>query len=443
MTDSSSHKNRDLPDWLLREWRDIHDLEPALYPSAELLNSNSRYCTDLDLRTAALARETTRLYGDNVSHVFLAPWLVTGGSDRLTINYITALAGEGLSRAIVLVTTLNRESPWARKLPSGVRFIEFGKQFSFLSPEKQTDLLASMLLRWSPEVIHTINSDLGFRIVAKHGQELSRASRLYASSFCMDISPEGYRVGYPAEHLPRCIDYLTGVISENQRHLDELADIYAYDPRKLYLHYQPVDTPGIRPDHAPAKDRAAGRDDLRILWAGRFDRQKRPDLLVRIVRESGNLPFRFFVYGVPILEDDTHYLQLSGLNNVSFGGSFDTLDSLPLEEFDLLLYTAGWDGMPNILLEAAAARLPVVAADAGGIRELITDGHSGFLVTPLDDIGSYLEKLMAIHADRSLLPGFAENAFQRVRAQHSREGFIQGLQAIPGYTCKGSAPADA
>lgn len=37
-----------------------------------------------------------------------------------------------------------------------------------------------------------------------------------------------------------------------------------------------------------------------------------------------------------------------------------------------------------VLLEAAAARLPIVATDVGGNGEVVEDGRSGYLVAPMD-----------------------------------------------------------
>lgn len=44
------------------------------------------------------------------------------------------------------------------------------------------------------------------------------------------------------------------------------------------------------------------------------------------------------------------------------------------------------DGIPNVLLEAMAMRLPVVSSDQAAIRELVVDGENGLLVAPGDDI---------------------------------------------------------
>jgi glycosyltransferase involved in cell wall biosynthesis len=51
---------------------------------------------------------------------------------------------------------------------------------------------------------------------------------------------------------------------------------------------------------------------------------------------------------------------------------------------DVFVLPSHTEGMPNVVLEAMAARKPVIAADVGGVSEVIQDGVSGVLVPPRD-----------------------------------------------------------
>ncbi len=61
------------------------------------------------------------------------------------------------------------------------------------------------------------------------------------------------------------------------------------------------------------------------------------------------------------------------------------------------------DGLPNVLMEAASQRLPLIATNLPGIAEFIESGKDGTLVPP-EDASSLADAIIHVwrHADESL-----------------------------------------
>ena len=68
-----------------------------------------------------------------------------------------------------------------------------------------------------------------------------------------------------------------------------------------------------------------------------------------------------------------------------------------LAAVDIFCLTSYSEGMPNSVMEAAAAGLPIVSTTCGDSIHLIEHGSSGFLVPPNDDnaMCGYLDRLLA------------------------------------------------
>jgi glycosyltransferase involved in cell wall biosynthesis len=78
------------------------------------------------------------------------------------------------------------------------------------------------------------------------------------------------------------------------------------------------------------------------------------------------------------------------------------LDPTPLYGiFDIVVQSSRSEGLPNALLEAAAAGLPIVATNAGGTGEIVTDGVTGLLI-PINDARALASALDRVAADREL-----------------------------------------
>ena len=67
-----------------------------------------------------------------------------------------------------------------------------------------------------------------------------------------------------------------------------------------------------------------------------------------------------------------------------------------MPHFDVLWSTSGYEGLSNVILEAMAAGVPVVATDIPGTRELVVSGETGYLVAVGHRAGfaKYTERLL-------------------------------------------------
>lgn len=115
---------------------------------------------------------------------------------------------------------------------------------------------------------------------------------------------------------------------------------------------------------------------------------------VRIVREV--LPLRAIVLGGGPEETRLEALaqQMGLLESVLFLGR--RTDSLAvIAALDILVLTSRTEGFPVVLLEAQALGIPVVTTDAGGARELVEDGYTGYVV-PCGDSHRLAERIVEL-----------------------------------------------
>ena len=72
---------------------------------------------------------------------------------------------------------------------------------------------------------------------------------------------------------------------------------------------------------------------------------------------------------------------------------------------DAFIFPSRTETLGLVLLEAMAAGCPVVAADAGGIPDIVTNGVNGFMFDPTDERGAIIatQKLLGMKAERELL----------------------------------------
>lgn len=150
--------------------------------------------------------------------------------------------------------------------------------------------------------------------------------------------------------------------------------------------------------------RPAARTDLSrplIVTAGRLVEQKNHALFLRAAAQlREKLPAaRFAILGdgplAAVLQAQAADLGLT--DTVRFLGERADIDTI-LPTASMFWLTSRWEGMPNVVLEAMACGLPVIATDVGGARELIDHGVSGFVAHSGDE-SAFVKRSAVLLAD--------------------------------------------
>jgi glycosyltransferase involved in cell wall biosynthesis len=143
---------------------------------------------------------------------------------------------------------------------------------------------------------------------------------------------------------------------------------------------------GLPPGTRGAVRRSLGLED-QLVWlaVGRFEVAKDYPNMLRAFAALQKLEPRavLVLVGRGSLQAETEALARELGADVRFAGVRSDVPEVMCAA-DAYVMSSAWEGMPMVLLEAAAAGLPIVATKVGGNHEVVLHEESGFLVPPSD-----------------------------------------------------------
>jgi glycosyltransferase involved in cell wall biosynthesis len=97
--------------------------------------------------------------------------------------------------------------------------------------------------------------------------------------------------------------------------------------------------------------------------------------------------------------------------------------------FDLLVLASLHEGLPNAVMEAMAAGVPVVATAVGGTRELITDGETGYL-SPSANSAALAERILFALGDEVHRDEIISAARRKITSKFGIERMVESVEAL-------------
>ncbi|MEW5921343.1 MAG: glycosyltransferase family 4 protein [Bacillota bacterium] len=320
---------------------------------------------------------------------------------RKKILYVTALYDGGIGRHVeALLAYFSREyevalaSPNPPPLPDGERYriayynlLLGGRNVPFWDGGAMLRLV-QLCREFQPALVHAH----GFKasMLALPAAALCRCPAIvtvhnFPAYPAKSFLPESFFNGALRRFDPLVSRYIT--VSEALRHFLINCGI---DAARIKTIYNGV--PGVfgEPGFVPATMRTFRPPAIiHIGTAGRLVPQKGMDIFIQAAAKLASKYLRgrllFFIAGEgperENLEKLRNNLELCDL--LFFKGKIHNMDAF-FSGLDIFVLASRSEGLSFSLLEAAAARLPLVAAASGGIPEIISHGKTGLLVPPED-----------------------------------------------------------
>jgi glycosyltransferase involved in cell wall biosynthesis len=201
---------------------------------------------------------------------------------------------------------------------------------------------------------------------------------------------------------------------------EDLARRYAAGAPVLSTGFSLVSRSDIVSPQAALAKRWSG--ELRLLSVSRLDPEKNPLLLIEIITKlrARDPRWRLVIAGDgPLREWVEHEIARRGLSGVvEIRGEVQNGPELwsLYRGCHAFLHVSLTEGVPQVLFEAQAAGLPIVATDVGGVRAALGDGGAGLLIQPRDP-DSAVTALGRLATEPALRRRLIEAALEQIKGQ--------------------------
>jgi glycosyltransferase involved in cell wall biosynthesis len=331
---------------------------------------------------ARLVRSKLRPDTDRHGILFIIPWMVVGGADKVNLDLATHLNKTVFS--LHFLTTSPSDNPWTD------RFAEFSQNLLHLPqlvyPENYQPFLLSYIGLARIKTVLISNSLAGYQAVAaikQHYPDVQVLDLLHGEGGQQERG--GFpRLSGPYEgHLDHRI-----VVTAYLR--DLLLREYCIDASRITVIRNGIDAVKLAPDKVPRgryrRHLGLRHEDFVVTYLGRFAPEKHPEHVLSIaqllLKDAPGAPLQIVMAGDGSLASAIRgtLAEVPGLaSRVHLVGYVHDPEHL-LVDSDVVILTSEAEGLPLVALEAMSLGVPVLASAVGGLPELITDGRDGYLI---------------------------------------------------------------
>lgn len=162
----------------------------------------------------------------------------------------------------------------------------------------------------------------------------------------------------------------------------------------------------------------------RVLFVGRFDKQKGADIFYDAINSlAGSV--HGVMAGGNVVDKSIAFSPNSNITHVGWVNK-SQLQYL-FESSDVIAIPSRWEGFGLIALEAMRAGLPVIATKVGGLKEVVVDGGTGLVISP-NSAEELRDAILELSTEQLILMGRAGKA--RFEAEFGMRRVYEELDAL-------------
>jgi len=355
--------------------------------------------------------------------MLLTSSLERGGAERQVVELANNLDKRLFD---VTVCSLSPDVPLAEHLHDAAQ------RLLIVPKQRKYDLglvrrVARLMRHRRIDVVHSFMFDA--EMVGRLAGRVARVPAVICSNRCPHLSRSKFKLRL-ARWTRSCFDLM---VANSHAGLEFERDRQHVPEGKLCVIPNGVDTHRFRPGRADhlRKECQLGCDDIVVGMVAHFRSNKDHATLVRAAARlvEDHPQARFVLLGKPD-GDSGYYAQAQALASqlgiedyMRFAGNRENVADW-YRCFDIKVLSTRFEGTPNVVLEAMASGLPVVASDVCDNSRIIAHGKNGYLVRPAD-VGALADTLSNLLDDAALRYRIGQAARDHVQAQYSTEALAR------------------
>lgn len=265
------------------------------------------------------------------------------------------------------------------------------------------------------DLIHTHGGIAGFygRILKKHNPDLKCVHTIHGIHYIN--SGNLFRKSLSRSIEQYLVQFTDRTICETQNDFLTAVKNKIADRTKTDIIPNGIDTgayANLKKNTALLQSLGLSEEKFVVGNISRFDEQKNQKLILQtayfLVKKYPQMRFVFVGAGknLKYMQELARESQLEDF--VLFVGEQENLKDY-YSIFDIFVFPSLWEGMPYVLLEAMAARLPIICSRLPNLLEVIKPDHSALIIDPRD-MDDLFRKISALYQNSDLREMLARNA---------------------------------